>query len=93
MARDSGTTDWRAIAEQAKREAAEWKQNFAVLQKALVGETGASGIEVAGLLRKDAERWRWYIQPGERQNACSRLEGQAFVKAVDEQMAAEKSHG
>jgi hypothetical protein len=50
--------DWREIAEKAAREAREWRENFNVLQRALVGETGASGIEVAHALRKDAERYR-----------------------------------
>jgi hypothetical protein len=31
----------------------------AALMRALVGNTGASGIEVAHALRKDAERYRW----------------------------------
>ena len=43
----------------AIHQAAEWRKNFGVLQRALVGETGASGIEVAHALRKDAERYRW----------------------------------
>lgn len=51
--------DWREIADKANREAREWRENFAALQRALVGETGASGIEVAHALRKDAERYRW----------------------------------
>ena len=55
----------RKDAEKAHREAREWRENFAALQHALVGETGASGIETAHALRKDkaaavaAERaWR-----------------------------------
>jgi len=51
--------DWREIADKANREAREWRENFATLQRALVGDTGASGIEVAHALRKDAERYRW----------------------------------
>jgi hypothetical protein len=43
--------------DKATREAAEWRENFASLQRALVGETGASGITVAAALRKDAERY------------------------------------
>lgn len=50
---------WKAQAEKVQREAAEWRQNFEVLQRALVGDTGASGITVAAALRKDAERYRW----------------------------------
>jgi hypothetical protein len=51
--------DWKEIAAKAQREAAEWRQNFDVLQRALVGDTGASRITVAAALRKDAERYRW----------------------------------
>lgn len=51
--------DWKEIAAKAHREAAEWRQNFDVLQRALVGDTGASGITAAAALRKDAERYRW----------------------------------
>jgi hypothetical protein len=50
--------DWREIAEKASREAREWRENFNVLQRAMVGETGASGIGVAHAMRKDAERYR-----------------------------------
>lgn len=50
--------DWREMYDKAAREAREWRENFNVLQRALVGETGASGIEVAHTLRKDAERYR-----------------------------------
>lgn len=50
--RDTALT-WTAHAE-ANREAREWRENFATLQRALVGDTGASGIEVAHALRKDA---------------------------------------
>jgi hypothetical protein len=60
--------DWRKIAEKAAREAREWRENFDVLQRALVGETGASGIEVAHALRKDAERYRKLIASG---NFCA----------------------
>ena len=56
--------DWREIAEKAAREAREWRENFDVLQRALVGETGASGIEVAHALRKDAERYRKLCEAG-----------------------------
>ena len=50
--------DWREMYNKAAREAREWQENFNVLQRALVGETGASGIEIAHALRKDAERYR-----------------------------------
>ena len=58
--------DWKEIAAKAQREAEQWRQNFDALQRALVGETGASGIEVAHALRKGAERYRWL-----RDNACT----------------------
>jgi hypothetical protein len=51
--------DWKEMYEKAARQAADWQQNFDVLQRALVGDTGASGIEVAHKLRKDAARYRW----------------------------------
>lgn len=44
-----------------RRRAEEWESNFETLQRALVGETGASGITVAAALRKDAERWRLFV--------------------------------
>lgn len=56
--------DWREIADKANREAREWRENFATLQRALVGDTGASGIEVAHALRKDAERYRRLRESG-----------------------------
>ena len=59
MATTACAEDWREIADKAHREAREWRENFETLQRALVGDTGASGIEVAHALRKDAERYRW----------------------------------
>lgn len=44
-------------------------------------------------LRKDAERWRWYIMPGEPQQQCSRLEGEILVSAVDINMSSEQAVG
>lgn len=50
------TMTTQSMYEKASREAREWRENFEALQRALVGETGASGIETAHKLRKEAER-------------------------------------
>ena len=86
--------DWKEIAAKAQREAAEWRQNFEALQRALVGDTGSSGITVAAALRKDAGRYRWlrereveirrYATVGQR--ASERLDDQIDA-AVEEARA------
>jgi hypothetical protein len=81
----------RKDAEKAQREAMEWRQNFDALQTALVGKTGASGIQVAHALRKDAERYRFLravdhipISPQAARDPV------AYDAAIDAAMAKEK---
>lgn len=69
MTTQASAEDWKELYETAVRHAAEWRENFQALQHALVGETGASGIEVAHALRKDAERYRW-LRHGDNDDAC-----------------------
>jgi hypothetical protein len=88
MTTQACTQDWKEMYEKAARQAADWRQNFDVLQRALVGDTGASGIEVAHKLRKDAERYRWL-----RKNAITLDDFAYYIddeveSFVDEQMAA-----
>lgn len=48
-----------AEVERLQRSLANVQSDFTALQRALVGNTGASAITVAKTLRADAERYRW----------------------------------